>query len=156
MKTVTAYLALGSNVGDRAAHLRKACKLLEHHPEIRITARSKIYATQSVEGGGPEDFLNAAVRLETTLSPRALLAMTQAVESAFGRLPEQKSRGGARAMDVDILLFGDEEWHEDDLQIPHPRMNRRAFMLRPLLDVLEGGWVQETGEEWAEGSFLEG
>ena len=145
---VTAYLALGSNVGDRAANLRKACKLLEHHPEIKVAARSAIYETQSVEGGGEGDFLNAVVRIETSLAPRALLAMAQAIESAFGRLPQQKSRPGPRAMDVDILLFGDETRDEPDLQVPHPRMLRRAFVLRPLSDVLEGGWVKETNEDW--------
>ena len=144
----TAYLALGSNVGDRATHLRRACKLLEHHPEIKVVARSAIYETQSVESGGEGDFLNAVVRIETSLTPRALLAMTQAIESAFGRLPEQRSRPGPRAMDVDILLFGDEVIDEADLQIPHPRMLRRAFVLRPLCDVLEGGWVQEANEDW--------
>ena len=143
-----AYLALGSNVGDRAANLCRACKLLEHHTAIRIAARSKIYATQSVEGGGPDDFLNAVLRIETSLTPRALLAMTQAVESAFGRLPEDKSRSGPRALDVDILLFGDVTLNEPDLQIPHPRMARRAFVLKPLCDVLEGGWVREANESW--------
>jgi 2-amino-4-hydroxy-6-hydroxymethyldihydropteridine diphosphokinase len=148
MNSVTAYLALGSNQGDRVANLHKACKLLEYHPEIKVTARSKIYETQSVEGGGAQDFLNAAVRIETTLSPVALLAMIQAIESAFGRLPEQKSRGGARAMDVDILLFGDLEVNEENLTIPHPRALRRAFMIKPLADVLNDGWVRESKEEW--------
>lgn len=148
MKTVTAYLALGCNQGERLTNLRKACKMLEYHPEIQVAARSKIYETQSVEGGGEGDFLNAALRIETTLSPRALLAMTQAIESAFGRLPEDKQRGGARTMDVDILLFGDSKISEDDLQIPHPRALRRAFMVKPLADVLEGGWIRETHEEW--------
>ena len=143
-----AYLALGSNLGDRAANLRKACKLLEHHPAIKVAARSAIYETQSVEGGGPDDFLNAAVRIDTTLSPRALLAMTQAIESAFGRVPAEGSRSGPRAMDVDILLFGDAAIDEPGLQVPHPRMTRRAFVLRPLCDVLEGGWVKDTNEDW--------
>ena len=148
MKSVTAYLALGSNQGDRLTNLHKACRMLEYHPDIKVAARSKIYETQSVEGGGAADFLNAAVRIETTLSPRALLAMTQAIESAFGRLPDAKHRGGARAMDVDILLFGDLEIAEADLQIPHPRALRRAFMIKPLSDVLENGWVRETDAEW--------
>lgn len=148
MQTVTAYVALGSNRGQRLTNLYKACKLLEHHPEIHIVARSKIYETQSVEGGGPGDFLNAVLRIETTLTPRALFAMTQATESAFGRLPDGPNRSGAREMDVDILLYGDETVNEDDLQIPHPRMLQRAFVLRPLSDVLAGGWVHETDEDW--------
>lgn len=144
----TVYLALGSNLGDRAENLRKACKLLEHHPQIKIAARSALYETQSVEGGGPEDFLNAAVRIETELSPRALLAMAQAIESAFGRVTTDGSRSGPRSLDVDILLFGEAAIDEPGLQVPHPRMTRRAFVLRPLCDVLEGGWVKETNEDW--------
>ena len=145
----TAYLALGSNLGDRAAHLHKACKMLEYHPAIKVAARSKIYETQSVEGGGPNDFLNAVVRIETSLTPHALLAMTQAIESAFGRpAPEEGDRSGPRAMDVDILIFGETMLDEPELQIPHPRLLRRAFALRPLSDVLEGGWVRETDTEW--------
>lgn len=148
MASVTVYLALGCNQGERLTNLRKACRMLEYHPEIQVAARSKIYETQSVEDGGTGDFLNAAVRIETTLSPQALLAMTQAIESAFGRLPDEKHRGGARPMDVDILLFGDLEINENNLRIPHPRALRRAFMVKPLGDVLEGGWVRETEEEW--------
>jgi len=143
---VTAYLSLGSNIGSRADNLREAVQQLEHNPNIRVAAKSKIYQTQSVEGGGPNDFLNAALRLQTTLSAHELWDACRAIESTLGR--PQPPRHGPRVIDIDVLLFGNESHHTPDLQIPHPRMASRAFVLKPLLDVLEGGWVCETDETW--------
>lgn len=142
----TAYLGLGSNLGDRMANLRRACEMLDEQPRIVIKARSRIYETQSVEGGGDGDFLNAALRIETSLSARELLTAIQGVEVALGR--PVPPRFGPRAVDVDILLFGSELWDEPDLQIPHPRLHLRAFVLKPLADVLEGGWARESAEPW--------
>jgi len=147
-KVTTAYLALGSNIGDRAANLRKGCQLLAAHAGIKIVARSAIYETQSVEGGGPDDFLNAALRLQTTLSAEALLEAIQAVERQMGR--PQPPRHGPRLIDIDILMFGDEEMDTPNLKLPHPRMSKRAFVLRPLCDVLEGGWVRPSDQSWEE------
>ncbi|MDF2439738.1 MAG: 2-amino-4-hydroxy-6-hydroxymethyldihydropteridine diphosphokinase [Abditibacteriota bacterium] len=143
---VTAYLSLGSNIGTRAANLREAVQRLERHEAIRVAAHSKMYETQSVEGGGPDDFLNAVLRLQTTLSAHELLEACRAIESTLGR--PQPPRHGPRVIDIDILLFGHETHNTPDLQIPHPRMSGRAFVLKPLLDVLEGGWVRETNEVW--------
>lgn len=142
----TAYLSLGSNIGDRLENLRTAVQLLREHEAITVEAQSKIYQTQSVEGGGDEDFLNAALRLVTTLTARELLEVIRHIEATLGR--PQPPRHGPRVIDIDILLFGDECINEDDLKVPHPRMHRRAFVLKPLLDVLEGGWVQETAFDW--------
>jgi 2-amino-4-hydroxy-6-hydroxymethyldihydropteridine diphosphokinase len=142
---MTVYLALGSNIGDRLQNLREACQRLENQ-ELKIVARSKIYETQSVENGGPDDFLNACLRIETTLTPRQVLQRTQDIEGALGR--DLPPRSGPRCIDIDILLFGDLIINEPDLQIPHPRMMHRAFVLRPLLDVLEGGWVCESETQW--------
>jgi 2-amino-4-hydroxy-6-hydroxymethyldihydropteridine diphosphokinase len=136
----TAYLALGSNVGDRVAHLETAYARLTESG-VLLAAISKIYHTQSVEGGGPSDFLNTALRIETNLSARQLMELCQQIEADSGRA--MPPRNGPRSLDIDILLFGDETHNEPDLQIPHPRMLRRAFVLRPLCDVLEGGWVEE-------------
>lgn len=144
MKTV--YLALGSNVGDRLRNLRDAARALDNVPGTRVQAFSKIYETQSVEGGGPGDFLNAALRIETQLTPRQLLDALQEIESEIGR--PQPPRHGPRLIDIDILLYGDEEVDEANLKIPHPRMHRRAFVLKPLLDVLEGGWATKTDLDW--------
>lgn len=142
----TAYIALGSNVGDRAANLRRAATLIAQHPGIEVAARSGIYLTQSVEGGGPDDFLNAVLRVRTTLEPLALLHALQAVETALGR--PQPPRHGPRLIDLDILLYGAVRMDTPELQLPHPRLLDRAFVLRPLSDVLEGGWVRETDEAW--------
>jgi 2-amino-4-hydroxy-6-hydroxymethyldihydropteridine diphosphokinase len=141
---ITAYLALGSNVGDRAANLRTACAHLERNSAVKIEAKSRIYETQSVESGGPGDFLNAALRVGTTLTAVQLLHWVQQVETVLGR--PQPPRQGPRLMDIDILLFGNEIIDTPELQVPHPRMFYRAFVLRPLCDVLEGGWVEESGE----------
>ena len=140
------YLALGSNEGDALENLRRAAQLLGDHPQIKIEALSKIYRTQSVEGGGPNDFLNAALRGSTPLSARELLKEIQGIEIQLGR--PQPPRHGPRVIDIDILLFGELEITEPDLKVPHPRMNRRAFVLKPLLDVLEGGWVEATNLDW--------
>ena len=144
----TAYLALGSNVGDRLQNLRGAAQMLDESDGIEIQARSKIYETQSVEGGGPDDFLNAVLRVSTPITPRELLSEIREIETQLGR--PQPPRHGPRLIDIDILLFGDLEICDSDLQIPHPRMNRRAFVLKPLLDVLEGGWTQATNWNWNE------
>ena len=142
----TFYLALGSNEGDALENLRKAAQLLDENPAINLEARSKIYRTQSVEGGGPNDFLNAALRGSTPLGARELLQEIQNIESELGR--PQLPRHGPRAIDIDILLFGEVKINEPNLQVPHPRMNHRAFVLKPLLDVLEGGWVEATELDW--------
>ncbi|HEX8237612.1 MAG TPA: 2-amino-4-hydroxy-6-hydroxymethyldihydropteridine diphosphokinase [Abditibacteriaceae bacterium] len=145
----TAYLALGSNIGDRLDNLRQACVRLGKSSELQIEARSRIYETQSVEGGGPDDFLNACVRVQTSLSPMQLLHCIRHIEYAMGR--PQPPRHGPRLIDIDILLFGEETIDTPELQVPHPRMVRRAFVLRPLSDVLEGGWVNEYSAQWEQG-----
>ena len=142
----TAYLSLGSNLGDRAANLRAACAMLERNGDVKIEARSRLYETQSVEGGGPHDFLNAALRVRTALSAIELLQASRQVESSLGR--PQPPRHGPRLIDIDILLYGDEKIETPELQIPHPRMMWRAFVLRPLCDVLAGGWVAEYRESF--------
>lgn len=143
-----AYLALGSNLGDRHANLRGAITQLERIG-VRVAAKSKIYRSIAIDSGGVGEFLNAAVRIETGLSAPELLKMCQRVESNAGRrtpaTPGDK-RNGPRALDVDILLFGDETHDSPSLQIPHPRALSRDFVLMPLLDVLQSASAREWGE----------
>ncbi len=144
----TAYLALGSNLGDRAANLRGAVAQLER-VGIRVVAKSKIYRSASVDSGGDGEFLNAALRIETGLTAPELLGMCQRVEFSAGRRAPVKpgeKRVGPRALDVDILLFGDETHDSPTLQIPHPRALNRDFVLMPLLDVLQSADTREWGE----------
>lgn len=141
----TAYLALGSNLGDRLEQLRFAVRKLEENG-VRVAAKSKVYATQSVEGGGEGDFLNAALRVQTRLSASQLLALCQSIEIEAGRGKADFGlhRFGERVLDIDILLYEGEVLDSPDLELPHPRALGRNFVLKPLLDVLEGGWMTET------------
>ncbi|HEX5616416.1 MAG TPA: 2-amino-4-hydroxy-6-hydroxymethyldihydropteridine diphosphokinase [Acidimicrobiia bacterium] len=143
-----AYLALGSNLGDRAAHLQDAVTALAaltEHERVEVVAVSAVYETEPV--GGPEQgpYLNAVVALETDRSPHDLLAIAQQLETRAGRVREE--RWGPRTLDVDVLLVGDERVDTDDLVVPHPRLWERAFVLAPLADVAPdlvtappGGW----------------
>lgn len=143
-----AYLALGSNLGDRAANLRGAVTQLER-VGVRVAAKSKIYCSTSIGSGGEGEFLNAALRIETGLSAPELLKMCQRVEASLGRRTPATAgakREGPRTIDVDILLFGDETHDSPTLQIPHPRALSRDFVLRPLLDVLQSAEAREWGE----------
>ncbi|MDE2968980.1 MAG: 2-amino-4-hydroxy-6-hydroxymethyldihydropteridine diphosphokinase [Chloroflexota bacterium] len=127
-----AYLALGSNVGDRAANLSRALALLPEHG-VRVLEVSPVYETEPVGYAEQPPFLNAVCRVETEMSPRELLAAVKAVEASVGRTPTFLH--GPREIDVDIILYGDAVVEEADLVIPHPRMAERAFVLVPLADI---------------------
>jgi len=128
-----AYLALGSNVGDRLAHLQRAIDTMRAEPALTVVAVSKVYETDPV--GGPEQgvYLNAVVAIETALEPRPLLSLAQRLERDAGRV--RAERWGPRTLDVDILLYDDIRVDDEDLTIPHPRMWERGFVLAPLRDV---------------------
>ncbi len=141
----TAYLALGSNLGNRLENLQFAVRELEGRG-IQVTQKSKIYSSQSVGTGGEGDFLNAALRVTTDLTPLELLAVCQQIEIESGRDAAEfgEHRFGARTLDIDIVAFGNEKSDLKNLELPHPRALERNFVLRPLLDVLSGGWLEET------------
>jgi 2-amino-4-hydroxy-6-hydroxymethyldihydropteridine diphosphokinase len=130
---VTAYLGLGSNLGDRLANLQRAVELLAADPGVRVTASSRVWETDPV--GGPEqpDYLNVVLRLETELAPHELLALAHHVEAELGRTREV--RWGPRTIDVDLLLVGNAMLDDPSLTLPHPRMLERAFVLLPLLEL---------------------
>jgi 2-amino-4-hydroxy-6-hydroxymethyldihydropteridine diphosphokinase len=134
---VVAYLALGSNLGDRAATLDAAVRRLRAEPGLRVLAVSRWYETEPVGGPpGQEKFLNGAVSVESDKSPETLLALLQRIESQFGRVREVKD--GPRTLDLDLLLYGDRVIHTPTLTVPHPRMHERAFVLVPLAEIAEG------------------
>jgi 2-amino-4-hydroxy-6-hydroxymethyldihydropteridine diphosphokinase len=132
-----AYLALGSNLGDRVAHLQLAVDELARDPDVVVSAVSRVYETAPV-GGPPQDaFLNAVVAIETDLEPHALLRRCQHIEERAARV--RVERWGPRTLDVDVLLFGDGTTIDDaELTVPHPRMWERGFVLAPLRDVAPG------------------
>lgn len=127
--SVRAYLSIGSNLGDRLGNLQGAVTGLGAVPGITVVAVSPVFETDPV-GPDQPDYLNAAVAVETTLTPRALLAAAQAQEAAAARV--RAERWGPRTLDVDIVTFGDQVVDEPDLQIPHPRWAERDFVLAPL------------------------
>lgn len=128
-----AYLGLGSNLGDRAAHLSEACGLLHRHPAIIVDAVSSLYRSVPVGVTDQAWFVNAAARLQTDLSPRSLLAVTQAVERRVGRTPTY--RWGPRVVDIDLLLYDGLQLRSRDLTIPHVALQERAFVLVPLYEL---------------------
>jgi 2-amino-4-hydroxy-6-hydroxymethyldihydropteridine diphosphokinase len=130
----SAYLGLGSNLGNRLAFLRGAREALVNHPEIELIQASAVYETEAV--GGPPDnplFLNTVLQVQTSLTPQQLLATCLAIETEFGR--SRPVRWAPRTIDIDILFYADQIISEEDLTIPHPRLQERAFVLAPLIEI---------------------
>ena len=129
----TAYLSLGSNVGDREEYIEQAVFLLDKNPNIEVTKRSTNYETQPEGKTDQSLFQNAVVEIRTKLEPHKLLEVCQEIETALGR--ERDVEWGPRTMDLDILLFDDEIISDDKLQIPHPLMHERLFVLKPFKEI---------------------
>jgi 2-amino-4-hydroxy-6-hydroxymethyldihydropteridine diphosphokinase len=127
----TAYLSLGSNLGDRAANLRSAVAQLD--VTGRLLALSSFYETQPVEVPNQPWFLNCVAAFATDKTPRELLQLALQVEAAMGRL--RMVPKGARNIDIDLVLFGDRILHEPGLNVPHPSMHLRRFVLEPLVEI---------------------
>jgi 2-amino-4-hydroxy-6-hydroxymethyldihydropteridine diphosphokinase len=127
------YLSLGSNVGDREEFIEQAVFLLEKNPDIQVTKRSSNYETEPEGGVDQPPFINAAVSIITKLPPEKLLEICQEIETALGR--DREMEWGPRTMDIDILLYDDQIVSEDKLQIPHPLMHERMFVLKPLKEI---------------------
>lgn len=131
-----AFLALGSNVGDRAGHLQDAVDGLGAVDGVTVVGVSRVYETQPV-GPPQDDYLNAVVAIETDLDARDLLAVARTLETTAGRVsdPAERVRWGPRELDVDVLLVGDQRVEAPDLVVPHPRIVERPFVLAPLADL---------------------
>lgn len=130
----TAYIGLGSNVGEREATLRRALELLNHSGDVVVTDVSSFIETEPV--GPPQDkYINAAARLETNLSPTQLLALLHEVEQTLGRDRAGEEKWGSRTCDLDIELMDDFVIQTDELAIPHPRLHERTFVLIPLAQI---------------------
>ncbi len=134
---MTAYVALGSNLGDRAAYLARARARLAALPETRLVAASRIYETEPVGPPGQGPYLNQVVRLSTGLRPGRLLADLLAIEAENGRV--RGERFGPRTLDLDLLDWGGLAVRARGLTLPHPRLHLRAFVLVPLAE-LDPNW----------------
>lgn len=145
-----AAIALGSNLGESQQILEAALARLDATPSIQVTARSPWYRTAPV--GPPQpDYLNGCALLATTLEPEALLDVLLATEAQFGRV--RTTRWGARTLDLDLLLMGDRILDTPRLQLPHPRLTERAFVLVPLAAIAPD-WVEPRSgraiADWAQ------
>jgi len=129
----TAYLSLGSNLGDRAANLQRA--LHDLGALGRVTKRSSCYETEPQEFTAQPWFLNCVVELVTALEPPELLTGILGIERSVGRIREESLPKGPRILDIDILLFGDRVVESGELTIPHPAMHLRRFVLEPLAEI---------------------
>jgi 2-amino-4-hydroxy-6-hydroxymethyldihydropteridine diphosphokinase len=129
----TAYISLGSNLGDRIGFLRNAIKSLITHSEVELITSSSIYETSPVGYSNQGNFLNMVIKIETSFSAKQLLEICLMTEKQLGRVRD--IRWGPRTVDLDILLFNNENIKSEKLIIPHPRMHERTFVLVPLLEI---------------------
>jgi 2-amino-4-hydroxy-6-hydroxymethyldihydropteridine diphosphokinase len=127
------YIALGSNLGDRQAHLRAAREALAQLPETALIAVSSIEETEPLGAKQQPPYLNQMALLETTLKPRALLQALQEIERQEGRV--RTERWGSRTLDLDIVRFGSRQVRDNDLIIPHPELSNRDFWRRELAEL---------------------
>ncbi len=137
---VTAYVALGANLGDARTAVLQAFEALACWPEIEVTGRSALYRTAPHEAQGP-DFINAVARIDTRFSAPEVLDALQAIERRAGRVRPYVN--APRSLDLDLLFYGDACMQSPRLTLPHPRWRERAFVLVPLADV----WPQRVGPE---------
>jgi len=129
----SAFVGIGSNLGDREGNFRQAVELLSAEDGVDVVAVSEIRETDPVGPVEQGPFLNGAVRIETDLAPRELLERLLAVEERLGRV--RRERWGPRTIDLDLLLYGDDIVDEPGLTVPHPRLHERRFALEPLSDL---------------------
>jgi 2-amino-4-hydroxy-6-hydroxymethyldihydropteridine diphosphokinase len=135
----TAYIGIGSNLGDRLQNCTEALQLLQEHGKIEVVKVSGWYEslaedTQGSVVEGQPSYVNGAAKLSTELSPEALLEALLEAESELGREPKRK-KGYPRTVDLDLLLYGDEVRKSERLTIPHPLLDKRLFVLKPLYDI---------------------
>lgn len=138
-----AYIAIGSNIDDREHYLLSSIKTINEHQKIDVILSSSIYQTDPVGYEDQDRFLNMVIKVKTNLSPFDLLSYLQKVEIEYGRKREIK--WGPRTLDLDILLYNNENIETEDLIIPHPRMTERAFVMVPLLEIGVEGEIPYIG-----------
>ncbi|MCW5757637.1 MAG: 2-amino-4-hydroxy-6-hydroxymethyldihydropteridine diphosphokinase [Phycisphaeraceae bacterium] len=142
--TQKAYVALGSNMGDRTGNVLLGARALNGIEGVRVIATSRLYETDPVGNPDQPRFINAAAELEVSCNARQLLDGLLEIERRFGRDRSKEQRWGPRTLDLDLLLFRDQRIDEPGLTVPHPRMAQRRFVLEPLCDlapaVVPPGW----------------
>jgi len=139
-----AFIGLGSNLEDPSRQLRQAFAALGEMPATCLVAQSSLYRSAPMGFQDQPDFVNAVAKIATELAPQALLHALLKIEQRHGR--ERTFRNAPRTLDLDILLYDNMRLHENGLTIPHPQMHRRAFVLRPLLEIAPDACIPAVGE----------
>ncbi len=140
MDAVTAFIALGSNLGDRVSHLQFALDELRMLPGVHVDAVSGVYesAAHILESADPQpDYLNAVIQCQINLKPDDLLFQVLDIESRRGRVRSSGTRWLPRILDIDLIQVGDELYESEHLILPHPRLGERAFVLLPLVEIAD-------------------
>ncbi|MDF1809887.1 MAG: 2-amino-4-hydroxy-6-hydroxymethyldihydropteridine diphosphokinase [Phycisphaerales bacterium] len=130
-----AYIAFGSNLGDRLGNIQGGLAALNDSPSIVLVSVSTIIETLPIGPGSQSNYLNGVAKIKTELNPNELLELALQVESKFGRDRAKEERWGARTLDLDIIVFGEEIIEQPGLSIPHPRVHERSFVLIPLAEI---------------------
>ena len=139
----TAYIALGSNLGDSAATVRDAIRELGSLPSTRLVRSSSLYRTGAIADTPQPEYVNAVAEIGTGLAPAVLLAELLEIESQHGR--RRSVPDAPRTLDLDLLLYGEEVIDQPGLRVPHPRMHQRAFVLMPLLEIAPDARIPGRG-----------
>lgn len=139
----TAFVALGSNLGDPESKVRQGIAALAEMPQVQLVAASSLYRSAALGHAAQPDFVNAVAQLSTSLAPQALLAALLAIEIRFGR--ERSFANAPRTLDLDLLLYDERSIDEPGLAVPHPRMHERAFVLAPLVEIAPGCVIPGIG-----------
>lgn len=143
VQPVLAYIGLGSNLENPVRQVLDALRELDGIQATRCVRHSSLYRTRPMGDGNQPDYINAVALLETGLDPHRLLRALQTIEQQHRRTREE--RWGPRTLDLDILLYGDEVIRENDLQVPHPGMHERPFVLYPLMEIAPEVRIPEKG-----------
>ena len=139
----TAFIGLGSNLANPSSQVSQAMQAMDGLAEVRVLAKSSLYRSAPVGYLDQPDFINAVVKIETTLAPFALLQVLLDLEQENGRTREFQN--APRTLDLDVLLYDDLQHHEHGLTVPHPQMHKRAFVLQPLLEIAPDCMIPGVG-----------
>ena len=134
MTETAVFIAIGSNLGDKHQNCLDGISRLREVPGVSVTDVSPFYRTAPVDYTDQDWFVNAALRIVTELAPESLLKVLKTIEKELGR-EEGGIRFGPRPLDMDIIFYGDHSFHSELLEIPHPRMHKRRFVLQPICDI---------------------
>jgi 2-amino-4-hydroxy-6-hydroxymethyldihydropteridine diphosphokinase len=135
MPTEAVFVALGSNIGDSSTIVEQAIDAIAHIRECKLRGRSSLYRSAALGDRPQDDYINAVVKIDTSLQPLALLLELQAIEHAFYRNRDEEERWAPRTLDLDIILFGDRNIDDSHLIVPHPEFAKRRFVLEPMLEI---------------------